>query len=198
MKSVVEYRQARSPGLEFYHLDATSQLATHFGLRSIDFILDKATTDGLLCGNSSVDEDGSTRKKKTPRGGKSKTKKGGGKEEEGLRNVKAMYSEVAKVLRPGGVIVMVTVNSPADDWFTDCVIGPLTASGTDGDGQYRYTVSVNLSEDNLEEGEEVPTGIGSPKVIIIRKSGRVLSRRGGDVGDGEGMAAVTIDYNYFE
>jgi ubiquinone/menaquinone biosynthesis C-methylase UbiE len=65
---------------------------------SFDFIIDKATTDGLLCSPESA--------AKTP----------------------DMYSEVARVLAEGGLYVICSVNDPDHGWFSDYVMSSLVST----------------------------------------------------------------------
>jgi len=123
---------ARNAAFHFGFVDAR-RLSTAFAVDSFDVIIDKATSDALL---SAASEEGA--------------------EEEVMR----MYTQVAHVLRFGGVFVICTVNGTSTPWF-----GRMLAALT---GQSPPHVKWHIAVHS--------TVADTPNVYIIRKFGRELRR----------------------
>eukprot|EP00128_Syssomonas_multiformis_P016383 Colp12_sorted_trinity150504_noHs@5366 len=171
VESVVEHMKKAQPGAEFLKLDACNEMHGHFGGDSVDLIFDKATTDGLLCGpsSSSKSEDEQEPPAKKQKVSKGKSTKRAKAETDGQESVIKMYENIAKVLKPGGAILMITVNNPLDDWFQKCVLNPLVTESAE---KYKWNVEINVSEDvDLEDPDPDADG-EERKVIFIRKSAR--------------------------
>jgi SAM-dependent methyltransferase len=88
-------KYVQSPNVSFMVADIR-KLTEHFSSESIDIVLDKATSDGVLCSKASAIT--------TPQ----------------------IYLGVGALLKPGGVFVICSVNEPSHGWFTDYVLPSLT------------------------------------------------------------------------
>jgi spermidine synthase len=72
-----------------------------------------------------------------------------------------IYRNVARLLAPGGLFVISSVNEAESGWFGECVVSSLIEHGGEG---VTWQIEVH-SPSNYTDGEE-----GAPHVYIIRKS----------------------------
>lgn len=109
--------------------------ARMFAPGSYSLILDKATSDGMLCSDATA------------------------------RLTPLIYANVARLLAPGGLFVIASVNEPESGWFGEYVVSQLIEHGGD---DTQWQIECHTPEE-YKDGEE-----GAPNVYVIRKA--VLKR----------------------
>jgi SAM-dependent methyltransferase len=136
--------------------------ARFFRPSSFGLILDKATSDGMLCSDATA--------LRTP----------------------LIYANVARLLAPGGLFVVASVNEPESGWFGEHVVSTLLAHSEEEEGsggsQVRWDIEVHAPA-RYSDGEQ-----GAPNVYVIRKTPLRAARTGAAQEQREGYSIKRFDY----
>jgi SAM-dependent methyltransferase len=130
---------ARSnPALPVVSYEQADARSLSYSNESFDIVLDKGTIDAMMCSIS-----------------------------EGVSNAQQICSEAARVVSPGGVIVIVSHMNPTGDEGSVFLSKSLLPALSDKSAKWSWDVGVHFNEASEESG---------PFVYVVRKTRRRLTR----------------------
>eukprot|EP00823_Brevimastigomonas_motovehiculus_P004371 TRINITY_DN2873_c0_g1_i1.p1 TRINITY_DN2873_c0_g1~~TRINITY_DN2873_c0_g1_i1.p1 ORF type:complete len:308 (-),score=83.14 TRINITY_DN2873_c0_g1_i1:125-1048(-) len=142
VKNTIDHNVKTYPPKDFPLFDFKEMDAKKmdFSDNAFDIILDKATSDGFMCSDETAEA------------------------------LPAIYSEVARLLKPNGVFLIVSINGPEHKWFSDYVLSSLLQA--DNSIGYKFNVTAHSPQNCTEGDNNNNNNKRSPWVFIISKCGR--------------------------